>query len=101
MLKGWIGICPEFPFLIPTLNAKLITQVYMKVKATQHLHQGKIGLQFNKMCGILYSLIYSSFCLPYFTIEDDNSIAITLLVFAEDKFASSPDLKTSFKTGRK
>lgn len=23
----------------------------MKVKATQHLHQGKIGLQFNKLCG--------------------------------------------------
>lgn len=50
MLKGWVGIWPKF-LLIPTVNAKLITQIYMKVKATQHLHQGKIGLQFNKMCG--------------------------------------------------
>lgn len=51
MLTGWIGIWPESPFLIPALIAKLITQIYVKVKATQHLHQGKIGLQFNKMCG--------------------------------------------------
>lgn len=51
MLKGWIGIWPKFPLPIPSLNAKLITQIYMKVKATQHLHQGKPGLQFNKMCG--------------------------------------------------
>lgn len=51
MLKDWIGVWPEIPLLIPTQNAKLITQIYMKVKATQHLHQGTIGLQFNKMCG--------------------------------------------------
>lgn len=51
MLEGWIRIWPGFLILIPALNAKLITEIYMKVKATQHLHQGKIGLQFNKLCG--------------------------------------------------
>lgn len=51
ILEGWIGIWPESPFLIPAMNAELITQIYMKVKATQGLHQGKIGLQFNKTCG--------------------------------------------------
>lgn len=49
MLEGWVGIWPGF--LTPAPNAKLITEIYMKVKATQHLHQGKIGLQFNKLCG--------------------------------------------------
>lgn len=34
----------------------------MKVKATQHLHQGKIGLQFNKMCG--YTLLTNEHTAP-------------------------------------
>lgn len=50
MLEGWIGIWPVFLILIPALNAKLITEIYMKMKAAQHLHQGKIRLQFNKLC---------------------------------------------------
>lgn len=45
MLEGWIGFWPEFPLLISTLNAKLITQICMKVKTSQHLHHRKIGLK--------------------------------------------------------
>lgn len=50
MPKGQIGTWPEFPPLISALNAKLITQIHVKVKSTQHLHHGKIGLQLSKMC---------------------------------------------------
>lgn len=60
MLDGWIGIWPGF--LIPALNAKWITEIYVKVKAAQHLHKGKIGLQFNKLCG--NSLLTNEYTAP-------------------------------------
>lgn len=54
MLRGWIGTWPEFPFLIPTLNARLLTQISVKMKATHHLHQGKIGYNAIKCVLTLY-----------------------------------------------